>query len=63
MKYKYSIKLLINYIQLKYYVGVYLGQAIWDVKVPGLSMTNKPNNKYNQSETKFDMEVLECNYN
>ena len=58
-KYDESIKTLINYVQGEYSTGVYLRQAIREIKVPDLALPTKPTKEKNQSDAEFNMEVFE----
>ena len=49
-KYEDSIKTLIRYDQLEYSVGVYLVQAIQEVKVPDFALPAIPKKDNNQSD-------------
>ena len=53
-----STKPLISYIQRECSLFIYLGQAIWEVKVPDLVLPIKPMKDNNQSDADFDMGVF-----
>ena len=58
-KYEDSIQTIINYVQPKYSMGVYLRQAILEWKVLDLALLTKPKKEKNQSDAEFDKEVFE----
>ena len=63
VKYEDSIENLIKYIRREYSAGVYLGQSIGEVKVPDLALLIKTNKDNSQSDSEFDMELLEWKEN